>query len=117
MVVLRVWDPPTDQTIPRGKQYWKPKSEGIWYTRTTGIWQPVWLEAVDAIHVNHLRITPDVDHAQVRIETFLSRAAPDLKVRISLHPGKALPSQMEEPCARWQSINCFPTQQPRTVES
>ena len=98
VVVLRAWDPPTDQTIPRGKQYWKPKSEGIWYTRTTGIWQPVWLEAVDVIHVNHLRVTPDVDHAQVRIETFLSRAAPDLKVRISLHPGKAPPSQMEELC-------------------
>lgn len=98
MVVLRVWDPPTDQTIPRGKQYWKPKSEGIWYTRTTGIWQPVWLEAVDAIHVNHLRIIPDVDHSQVRIETFLSQAASDLKVRIDLQPGKALPSQMEAPC-------------------
>src|SRR6185295_2683308 len=31
VVVLRVWDSPTDRTIPRGKQYWKPKSEEIWY--------------------------------------------------------------------------------------
>jgi beta-galactosidase/beta-glucuronidase len=98
VVVLRVWDPPADQTIPRGKQYWKPKSEGIWYTRTTGIWQPVWLEAVDAIHVDHLRITPDVDHAQVRVESFLSQAGPDLKVRITIQPGKAPRSQTEIRC-------------------
>jgi len=41
VIVVRAWDPSTDRTIPRGKQYWKPRSESIWYTRTTGIWQPV----------------------------------------------------------------------------
>jgi beta-galactosidase/beta-glucuronidase len=45
VVVVRVYDPATDMTIPRGKQYWKPKSESIFYTRTTGLWQPVWIEA------------------------------------------------------------------------
>jgi beta-galactosidase/beta-glucuronidase len=47
-VTVRADDPPTDRTIPRGKQYWEPKSRGIFYTRTTGIWQPVWLEAAGA---------------------------------------------------------------------
>src|SRR5918993_97999 len=50
VVVLRVYDPATDMTIPRGKQYWKPKSESIFYTRTTGLWQPVWIEAAGATH-------------------------------------------------------------------
>ena len=45
-LVVRAEDPPTDRFIPRGKQYWKEKSESIFYTRTTGIWQTVWLEAV-----------------------------------------------------------------------
>ena len=36
----------TDEHMPRGKQYWKEKPEGIWYNRTTGIWQTVWLEIV-----------------------------------------------------------------------
>ena len=75
-IVLRAWDPSTDRTIPRGKQYWREKSERIWYTRTTGIWQPVWIEAVDAVHVKRLRITPDVDRSQVGIEVFMSRVAP-----------------------------------------
>lgn len=44
-VTVRAWDPPTDRSIPRGKQYWEPKSRSIFYTRTSGIWQSVWLEA------------------------------------------------------------------------
>ncbi|MCC6265033.1 MAG: glycoside hydrolase family 2 [Bryobacterales bacterium] len=43
-ITVRVEDPPSDRSIPRGKQYWEPKSQGIFYTRTSGIWQPVWLE-------------------------------------------------------------------------
>ncbi len=54
-VTLRVWDPSTDRAIPRGKQYWRPKSESIFYTRTTGIWQPVWIEAVAPVHVTRLQ--------------------------------------------------------------
>src|SRR5690606_1547505 len=56
-LVVRAWDPPTDRFVPRGKQYWKEKSEGIFYTRTTGIWQPVWLEAVGDSYLDSLRIT------------------------------------------------------------
>ena len=107
VVVLRVWDPPTDQTIPRGKQYWKPKSEEIWYTRTTGIWQPVWLEAVDAVHISSLRITPDVDHAQVRIEAFLSQASPDLKIRTTIRPGAVFQSQKEILCKGRGGLTVF----------
>jgi len=84
VIALRVWDPSTDKALPRGKQYWKPQSEGIWYTRTTGIWQPVWMEAVDAVHLTQLRITPDVDRSEVRIETSLSQARPDLELRINV---------------------------------
>ena len=46
VITVRAEDPPTDRYIPRGKQYWEPKSRGIFYTRTTGIWQTVWLEEI-----------------------------------------------------------------------
>jgi beta-galactosidase/beta-glucuronidase len=81
IVVVRVFDPGTDRSIPRGKQYWQPRSEGIFYTRTTGMWQPVWLEAVDALHVKRLRVTPNVDESQVHVEAVLNRAANDLRLR------------------------------------
>ncbi len=60
-VTVRVEDPPTDRYIPRGKQYWEPKSKGIFYTRTTGIWQPVWLEAAGQSYLERVRLTPSLD--------------------------------------------------------
>ena len=72
-VVVRVFDPSTDRTIPRGKQFWEPKSAAIWYTRTTGIWQPVWIETVAPVYVKRLKITPDIDNSAVKIETFLNQ--------------------------------------------
>jgi beta-galactosidase/beta-glucuronidase len=68
IVVVRAEDPSRDVTIPRGKQYSKVKSEGIFYTRTTGIWQTVWLELVNRRRIDTLRLTPDVDSASVEVE-------------------------------------------------
>ncbi len=76
-IVVRVFDPSTDRTIPRGKQFWELKSAAIWYTRTTGIWQPVWIETAAPVHIKRLRITPDVDDGSVKIETILNQAAND----------------------------------------
>lgn len=65
---VAVTDPSKDERIPRGKQYWQEASAAIWYTRTTGIWQTVWLEPVakDA-HIEDLRFTPDFDHGMIGI--------------------------------------------------
>jgi beta-galactosidase/beta-glucuronidase len=81
VIVVRAFDPSTDMSLPRGKQYWKQKSEAIWYTRTTGIWQPVWLEAVNATRIKNFRVTPDVDNAQATVEVILTALVPDLKLR------------------------------------
>jgi beta-galactosidase/beta-glucuronidase len=57
---VTVWVEDTvDRAQPRGKQYWEHQSKGIFYTRTTGIWQTVWLEPVPAVHLAALRITTD----------------------------------------------------------
>ena len=80
IVVVRVDDPGTDRTIPRGKQYWKPKSETIFYTRTTGLWQPVWIEAAGPTRIARLRITPDIDRSQATVEA-------DLAPRMQQTPG------------------------------
>src|SRR5918998_104412 len=58
VVVVRAEDQPTDLGQPRGKQYWEERPRRIWYHRTTGIWQPVWLEPVPATHLAELRWTP-----------------------------------------------------------
>lgn len=67
-LVLRVEDPSTDELIPRGKQYWHEQSASIFYTRTSGIWQTVWLEAVNGSRIEDVRFTPDIDAGDITIE-------------------------------------------------
>ncbi|GAB7360619.1 hypothetical protein MBLNU230_g0499t1 [Neophaeotheca triangularis] len=45
-IIVRVFDSADDLTQPRGKQYWGPQPESIFYHPSSGIWQPVWLELV-----------------------------------------------------------------------
>jgi beta-galactosidase/beta-glucuronidase len=60
-IIVRAEDPLTDKTIPRGKQYWKPTPESIFYTPTSGIWQTVWLESVPPTHIRALETHGDLD--------------------------------------------------------
>lgn len=94
-IVIRAFDPSEDRTIPRGKQFWKEKSEAIWYTRTSGIWQPVWLEAVAPVHIKRLRITPDVDNSQVSIETILNKALANARLRMTVKLDNTVRAQTE----------------------
>jgi beta-galactosidase/beta-glucuronidase len=73
VLVVRAEDRPTDVTQPRGKQDWHPEPHAIWYHRTTGIWQPVWLERVPALHVAELAWTPELPANGVTMDLRLSR--------------------------------------------
>jgi len=77
-ILMRVWDPTDKGTQPKGKQTMKPG--GIQYTAVTGIWQTVWLEPVDARHIESIKIIPNIDTRTVRIKTDLSKQAANLTV-------------------------------------
>jgi beta-galactosidase/beta-glucuronidase len=66
-LVLRVVDT-LSMDQPRGKQYWEEEPSGIWYNRTTGIWQTVWLETVPSAFIRRLRLTPDLDEGALHVE-------------------------------------------------
>jgi beta-galactosidase/beta-glucuronidase len=68
LLTVKVFDPSTDEEIPRGKQYWHEESAAIWYTRTTGIWQTVWLEAVAKEgHLEKVFYTSEFDKGNIEI--------------------------------------------------
>lgn len=69
-LTVRVYDPSDRGYQPRGKQVERP--EGIWYTPVTGIWQTVWLEPVSKLHVDGLRILPDIDSNQLSVKVIPS---------------------------------------------
>ncbi|KAJ5354604.1 hypothetical protein N7541_005648 [Penicillium brevicompactum] len=50
-LTIRVRDSPYDMTQPRGKQFWGPVPESIFYTPSGGIWLSVWMESVPAARI------------------------------------------------------------------
>lgn len=81
-VVVKAVDHSRDVTLPRGKQFWEEKSAGIFYTRTTGIWQSVWLEPVSDTYIGRIRLTPDIDVNDIALDVFLSGYRPGALVGI-----------------------------------
>ena len=64
-LIIGVYSPEDNGGQPRGKQTLYPG--GIMYTSSSGIWQPAWLEPVDASGIQNLQIVPDVDNARLRL--------------------------------------------------
>ena len=65
-LTVLVWDPTEDFIQSRGKQVFK--SSGGFYTRVSGIWQTVWLEAVPERHIADYDVTTDIDKGEVTLE-------------------------------------------------
>ena len=64
-LIVRVYDPTEKLGIPRGKQENPPHGLLIMYTPITGIWQTVWMEAVDENAIKNIKLTPDVDNEKL----------------------------------------------------
>ncbi len=60
LIAVYAEDDTRDPLIPRGKQSEEFFSHGCDYTRTTGIWQTVWLEFLPAVHIDRFRLYPDI---------------------------------------------------------
>ncbi|MBC7725389.1 MAG: glycoside hydrolase family 2 [Burkholderiaceae bacterium] len=85
MLVVRAEDDPHDVAQPRGKQDWLEEPHVIWYHRTTGIWQPVWLESVPAHRVDAISWMPDLASGSVDVEIDLARRpAEPVTVKVEL---------------------------------
>jgi beta-galactosidase/beta-glucuronidase len=87
VVVVRAEDRVEDLTQPRGKQYWEAEPSAIWYHRTTGIWQPVWLEPVPASHIAGLVWRPSAADGTVGVRVSIAgpvAGGPGLSVRVRL---------------------------------
>lgn len=93
-IVVRAEDDPHDLAKPRGKQDWLLDPHGIWYPRTTGIWQTVWLETVPATRIASLRWRANLERWEIALDAHI--AGPprdDLRLDLTLRArGKTLAS-------------------------
>ena len=70
-LILNAVDDTRSALQPTGKQALWLKSVGCHYTRTTGIWQTVWLEFVPENYIKRIKITPDAKNSSVNISAEL----------------------------------------------
>ncbi|QYF93687.1 glycoside hydrolase family 2 [Massilia sp. PAMC28688] len=90
-VVVQAKDDPHDLAKPRGKQDWLPEPHSIWYPRTTGIWQTVWLERVAHTYIQRLRWTPIFEGYEIGCEIFAAgEITEDLFVEVKIWHGDSL---------------------------
>ena len=82
-VVVRARD---DWKTPkaRGKQSQAYAPHGCHYTRTTGIWQTVWIEPVPEVSLRRPRLTPDVANGAFHLEQPLTQNRPGLRLHAVL---------------------------------
>lgn len=64
-LVVYIYDNTGGEGQPKGKQ--ALNKWGCWYTPVSGIWQTVWLEPVDPVHIENLSIEPDVDTSRLKL--------------------------------------------------
>jgi hypothetical protein len=98
-ITVRAKDDPFDLQQPRGKQYWEEQPGYIWYNRTTGIWQPVWLEPLPPVAIREIRWTPDADKMGVGLVLRLDGEPRDgCRVRIRLMREKTRDVLVDDTC-------------------
>ncbi|HRR96180.1 MAG TPA: glycoside hydrolase family 2 TIM barrel-domain containing protein [Candidatus Ratteibacteria bacterium] len=64
-IVLNAYDDNRLNLQPAGKQSLKYNSYGCSYTRTTGIWQTVYLVATGKNYIEKIKISPDIENEKV----------------------------------------------------
>lgn len=78
---VTVTDPTDTGSQARGKQTFN--RGGIWYTPQSGIWQTVWLEEVSYDYITDIKLTPDIDNDELKVEvSYSSDLIPEIGVMI-----------------------------------
>jgi beta-galactosidase/beta-glucuronidase len=93
-LTVRAYDNPSDLEQPRGKQDWELEPHLIWYPRTTGIWQTVWIEVLPAAYIDQAAFTPNMDRWEIAMHvTVEGRTHSPLYLNVRLQIGELLLAQ------------------------
>jgi len=78
VITVRAEDPQDHRRQPGGKQH-------NWYQRTSGIWQPVFLEPRGQAYIENAHIRPDTDEEVARVTVFVGGTTADVEVVVTIH--------------------------------
>lgn len=80
-VIIHAFDDSAGGLQPLGKQSIREESFGIFYTRTTGIWQTVWLEGVGSSFIEDVCMTPDPDSSRIFLQPEIDGSTDGLTIQ------------------------------------
>jgi beta-galactosidase/beta-glucuronidase len=83
-LVVYAFDDVRSEVQPSGKQSSRPESYGVFYTRVTGIWQTVWLEARPKRFLQSVHIVPDLDGSRFIVTPTVTGYTQGLQFRAML---------------------------------
>jgi len=91
VLTVRAYDNPLDLEQPRGKQDWEVTPHLIWYPRTTGIWQTVWLEQLPVAFIDQVTFTPNMDRWEISMHVMVDgRVRSPLYLDVRMQVGDVL---------------------------
>lgn len=97
-LVVEVIDNLRERHQTGGKQSERLNSYGCMYTRTTGIWQTVWLEAVHPEGLHSVYAVPDIDQKQLVIHPRFFHENASNRLTVTISDGKRVVAQ--------KTVNC-----------
>lgn len=112
-LVVRVEDDERSGQYAKGKQCGRFDSFGCEYTRTTGIWQTVWMEPVSGTGLKDIYVIPDLDQSRFIIEPSYYGLSSGQKLRVRVLDGDRVVSSAAVPSSA-QSYAELPVRKART---
>jgi len=98
-LVVRVEDDTRSGVQPLGKQSSLYYSHGCMYTRTTGIWQTVWMEPVDRCGLASVYVVPDLDRKVFTVQPEFRAFADGLVFEAVVRDGNKVVGRVKMPAS------------------
>jgi ribosomal protein S17E len=94
-IKIVVWDPTNEGSQPIGKQALPAIKNVTKYTAISGIWQTVWLEPINDVAIESIKIIPNIDNATISLQTKVVGATQGTRIKIqAFDQGKEIASSI-----------------------
>lgn len=103
-LVIAASDNPRSGLQACGKQSLETSSFACFYTRVTGIWQTVWMEAVSPYGLESVITSPNIDNKQLTITPQFYQISDGQTLEVTLYDGQRKVAQQISQCANGSDL-------------
>ena len=103
-LVIAASDNPRSGLQACGKQSLETSSFACFYTRVTGIWQTVWMEAVSPYGLESAITSPNIDNKQLTITPQFYQISDGQTLEVTLYDGQRKVAQQISQCANGSDL-------------